>query len=277
MIVLVLSIVILISIFTLSINAPSISSNLSKQFFGKGIYGEKTFWEDSIRALNQSIFEIIIFTIVLGCILGYFKRKQGRLDELETYMKNLSLAKNLDGADVNIHKSMWLAGIFDLGGSEIELKNMKFKGINIAHYEVEKINFSGTNFNDSKLNNITFTNCDFSGASFNNSKLEKIKFLNCKMERVYQKNITGVGIDFTGCDLTQGHFDNSQLRSSNFKSTNINGVIFKKANLAHANFTNIDENNLDLLEIADNLNRIKINKEFYANLKEKFPEKFKRN
>lgn len=116
-----------------------------------------------------------------------------------------------------------LSGI-DFSGSQFtnsDLQQSSFAGANLTGASFEAANLAGVNFASAK-----FVKANLAGAIMKNAKLTNAEFHVCDLSRV----------NFTGADLSYLNFEGSKFNSTIFKNAKLEETVLKNADLTAADF-----------------------------------------
>lgn len=120
--------------------------------------------------------------------------------------------------DYQIHNTSMRYVILD--GQDFSLAPF-LQGIDFSFGKISNSNFSGSDFNGSKLNNVTVVSCLFENVDFYDSEFINSSFENCKMALSTFENSKIINSKFRTCDLFETDFNKSTMRNAKFKGSNL--------------------------------------------------------
>lgn len=265
-------IIMLISVYTIVIVCVSILFFKIPQFKSTGIYDDNDFWKGILLNLNSGIIEFIIFSILLVWLVG-----RVQVQKEITYLKDtLEMNRNHNDNNIAVLNLITLKKLLALSGSKLNLSKLYFIN-NLGELKLVNTKLMGSVFKNAILKKAKIEKSDLKGARFINCKLDGISFENVSLKTVKFIDTKLVGATFDVEEFEKCEFIRCDMRNVNFKSSKLKEVTFKECNLSHANFKDVKYLAEESLVGAENLNRIKIDRKKYEELKTKYPSKFEKN
>lgn len=99
---------------------------------------------------------------------------------------------------------------------------------------LQKVNLSGANFNQSKLQKTNFQGADLSNTDFGRASLTRSVLRNANLGRAYLSHADLEGSDLRGANLTYAHLINANLRGANLCGADLTGAKVDEHQLAMA-------------------------------------------
>lgn len=151
--------------------------------------------------------------------------------------------------------------------SKEELINLVNKDIQAFNEEIKNakggVDLSETDFSNSSLEGVEFTNVDLTSSSFADSHLTEVKFEGCDL----------TSVDFTRANIIECSFNESVLNGTDFSYSKVDYCNFSDADLAGAIFQGADLTKSDL-SMAENLSACRFDEETVWPDNEYLPEDF---
>ncbi|MCQ8229099.1 pentapeptide repeat-containing protein [Pantoea trifolii] len=198
-----------------------------------GIYN-KDFWINLLINLNASLIDFIFF----GIALFIFQRRNERKTLIEETKNSLSDISKYNDVTLNLKKVGLIRRLneqkchtitmhrLNISGSGVEMRDVKLIDSDLTGLESESIYF----------NTVYFEKCNLKSSNFQRSKLRNLTMLDCTLKNVNFSHSNLKGAIFKECRLMGAKFNNCNLQSAILSGSNLERVDFEGANL---NFCNL--------------------------------------
>ncbi|WP_216830579.1 pentapeptide repeat-containing protein [Alkalihalobacterium elongatum] len=270
----VLLVVFLYSVFVILASVYFYEFPQSKSF---GIYNSEDSWIGLLINLNSSIIDFLVFSFIVVILINKQSSKMQRNTEVKINKELLEINREQEGQHVALMNVITLKKLINLGCKNINLSKICFNETSLSQINLNNSKLMGARFFNCTLKNSTLEECNFKGAIFKEAKLSNVNFINCNLRNGHFSNSKAKGVIFKNCDLYKCDFSDSNLKNADFRGASLEHINFIGANLSHANFKNVKNLDLEKLKQAKLLNKIKIDRQIYDDLKKQYPEKFNSN
>lgn len=232
-------------IFTVicSINFPWLSNKIFPKT-SLGIYN-KDFWINLLINLNASLIDFAFF----GIALFIFQRRNERVLLIQETKNSLADISKFNDITLNLKKVGLMRRLNEQECYSITMHRLNISGNGVEMRDIKLIDsdLPGMESEFIYINNVKFEGCNIRSSNFQNSKLRNLTMIDCTLKNVNFSHANLKGAILKECRLMGAKFKGANLQSAVLSGSNLDEVDFDGANLNFTNFKgaiNIDVSEL---------------------------------
>lgn len=227
-----------------SINFPYLSSKIFPKT-SLGIYN-KEFWINLLINLNASLIDFAFF----GIALFIFQRRNERTLLIQETKNSLSDISKFNDITLNLKKVGLIRRLNEQECYSINMHRLNISGNGVEMRDIKLIDsdLSGLESEFIYINNVEFEGCNIRSSNFQNSKLRNLTMTDCTLKNINFSHSKLKGAIIKECRLIGAKFKGANLQSAVLSGSNLDGVNYEDANLNFANLK--DATNIDVSELC---------------------------